>query len=165
MDALTLLDIGGATVTLRRARREDVAELVALITADPVARGRGDTPDGDIAPYLAAFDVVNASPSELLVVADCDGTVVGTFQLTFLAGLARRGATRAQIEAVRVRDDQRGRGLGGAMLRWAIEEATRRGCRLVQLTSDQSRADAHRFYEGLGFVASHVGFKLALPGT
>lgn len=162
MDSLAQLDIGGAPVTLRRARRDDIADLVTLITDDPVAQRRGDIPDGDIAPYLAAFDLVDASPSDLLVVADCDGAVVGTFQLTFLQGLARRGVTRAQIEAVRVRDDQQGRGLGRAMMRWAIEEAQRRGCGLVQLTSDRSRPDAHRFYEGLGFEASHVGFKLTL---
>ena len=87
---------------------------------------------------------------------------MGTFQLSFLPGLARRGALRAQIEAVRVRADHRGRGLGAAMIGWAIEEARRRGCALVQLTTDKARADAHRFYEGLGFVASHEGLKLPL---
>ncbi len=83
-------------------------------------------------------------------------------QLSFLPGLARRGALRAQIEAVRVRDDHRGRGLGAALFQWAIEEARRRQCALVQLTTDKSRADAHRFYERLGFVASHEGLKLRL---
>jgi GNAT superfamily N-acetyltransferase len=87
---------------------------------------------------------------------------VGTVQLSFLPGLARRGALRAQLEAVRVRADQRGRGVGAAMIGWAIEEARRRGCALVQLTSDKSRPDAHRFYAGLGFVASHEGLKLPL---
>jgi len=83
-------------------------------------------------------------------------------QLSFLPGLARRGALRAQIEAVRVRDDFRGGGLGAAMLAWAIDEARRRGCALVQLTTDKSRTSAHRFYERLGFVASHEGMKLTL---
>lgn len=83
-------------------------------------------------------------------------------QLSFLPGLARRGALRAQIEAVRVHESNRGRGLGAAMLGWAIEEARRRGCGLVQLTTDKARPDAHRFYERLGFVASHQGMKLRL---
>ena len=83
-------------------------------------------------------------------------------QLSFLPGLSRQGALRAQVEAVRVRVDQRGRGLGEAMVRWVVEEARRRGCALVQLTTDKSRDDAHRFYERLGFVASHEGMKLTL---
>ena len=86
----------------------------------------------------------------------------GTLHLTVLPGLDRRGASRAQIEAVRVRADLRGRGLGRAMASWTLEEARRRGCALVQLTSDGSRTDAHRFWAGLGFTASHVGFKLPL---
>jgi ribosomal protein S18 acetylase RimI-like enzyme len=95
-------------------------------------------------------------------VASTAGEIVGTMQLSFLPGLARRGALRAQIEAVRVAESTRGSGLGAAMMRWAIEESRRRGCALVQLTSDKSRADAHRFYERLGFVASHEGMKLKL---
>ncbi|WP_234814451.1 GNAT family N-acetyltransferase [Mycolicibacterium conceptionense] len=163
MDALaTVTPKPGVTITLRRACRADVAELVALITSDPVAQTRGDIPDQDIAPYLDAFDAIDADPSELLVTADRNGAVVGTFQLSFLPGLARRGATRAQIEAVRVREDHRGMGVGEAMLRWTIAEAQHCGCALVQLTSDQRRVDAHRFYERLGFVATHVGYKLEL---
>jgi GNAT superfamily N-acetyltransferase len=87
---------------------------------------------------------------------------VATLQLSFIPGLARRGALRAQIEAVRVADACRGGGLGAAMMVWAIGEARRRGCALVQLTSDKSRTSAHRFYERLGFVATHEGMKLAL---
>ncbi len=88
--------------------------------------------------------------------------MVGTLQLSFIPGLSRRGALRAQIEAVRVRADQRRSGLGTAMVGWAVDEARRRGCGLVQLTTDRSRQDAHRFYERLGFIASHAGLKLAL---
>lgn len=160
---LVNLELSTVTVTLRRARAADVPELVALIAADPVAVARGDVPDGDPSRYLAAFETIDADPGELLVVADHLGEVVGTLQLSFLPGLARLGATRAQVEAVRVRADQRGNGLGAAMMRWAIAEAHRRGCGLVQLTSDNSRLDAHRFYERLGFVPSHTGFKLRLP--
>ncbi|MED5811337.1 GNAT family N-acetyltransferase [Mycolicibacterium sp. 050232] len=166
MGALATISLkSGWVVTLRRACRSDVAELVALITADPVAQARGDVPDQDLAPYLNAFDAIDGDPSELLVTADRNGAVVGTFQLSFLPGLARRGATRAQIEAVRVRADHRGAGLGGAMLRWAIEDAQRRGCGLVQLTSDESRVEAHRFYERLGFVPTHIGYKLKLDDS
>ncbi|AIY01090.1 putative transcriptional regulator [Arthrobacter sp. PAMC 25486] len=92
-----------------------------------------------------------------------DGAVVATMQLTFLPGLARRGAQRMQLEAVRVDEALRGNGLGSAMIRWAVAEAGRRGAVLVQLTSDNTRLDAHRFYERLGFAQSHAGFKLTLP--
>jgi GNAT superfamily N-acetyltransferase len=98
----------------------------------------------------------------LIVTTDGDGTVAGTLQLTFIPGLARQGALRAQIEAVRVAPAYQGQGLGQAMFGWAINEARRRGCRLVQLTSDKRRPAAHRFYERLGFTASHEGFKLPL---
>jgi len=112
--------------------------------------------------YLDAFEALDSDPHQLLVVADEDGEPVGTAQLTFIAGLSRRGATRAQIEAVRVRSDRRGSGLGQELIRWAIETARERGCVVVQLTSDNSRTGAHRFYERLGFRATHVGMKLSL---
>jgi GNAT superfamily N-acetyltransferase len=96
------------------------------------------------------------------VVAEDQEEVVGTMQLSFIPGLSRRGALRAQIEAVRVRRDFRDQGLGHAMFEWAIAEARNKGCSLVQLTSDKSRTGAHRFYERLGFVASHEGMKLTL---
>lgn len=117
---------------------------------------------------MSAFHAVTADPAHLLLVADDgggedgDGVVVATLQVTFLPGLARRGALRAQIEAVRVGQGYRDRGLGAAMLEWTISEARRRGCALVQLTTDKSRTDAHRFYVRLGFVASHEGLKLHL---
>ena len=98
----------------------------------------------------------------MLVVAEAEHDVVATMQLSFLPGLARRGALRAQLEAVRVHDAYRGRGLGAAMVAWAIDEARQRGCALVQLTTDKSRTSAHRFYQRLGFVASHEGMKIAL---
>jgi GNAT superfamily N-acetyltransferase len=91
-----------------------------------------------------------------------DGEVVGTLQLSFLPGIARKGAWRGQIEAVRIAASRRGGGLGQHMFEWAIGECRARGCRLVQLATDRNRPDAHRFYERLGFVASHVGYKLAL---
>ncbi len=147
-----------ATV-LRRAAADDVPAIVALLTDDVLGAGREGT---DLAPYEAAFAAVDADPAHLLVVADDGGTVVGTLQLSFLPGLSRGGALRAQVEGVRVAAAARGRGLGEAMLRWCADEARRRGAALVQLTTDRRRPDAHRFYERLGYVASHVGMKLEL---
>jgi GNAT superfamily N-acetyltransferase len=146
-------------VTVRRARREDVPAIVALLAADPLGEHR-EAP-GDPA-YVAAFAEVDKDPHQLLVVAEAGGEVVGTLQLTVIPGLSRRGMRRAQLEAVRVREDQRGNGVGGELLGWAIDEARRRGCGLVQLTTDVTRTDAHRFYRQLGFQPSHIGMKLPL---
>lgn len=105
---------------------------------------------------------MTADPNQHLVVAVREGRVIGTLHLTIVPGLSRRGSTRSLIEAVRIHADARGDGLGTRLIEWAVEESRRQGARLVQLTSDASRTDAHRFYERLGFVASHLGFKLAL---
>lgn len=163
MDVLAQLELGHGSVTLRAARREDVPAIVALIAADQLGATRdGVRDDSDLAAYQAAFDAIEADPAHILAVAEAAGQIVGTMQLSFLPGLARRGALRAQIEAVRVAASTRGSGLGAAMMAWATDEARRRGCGLVQLTSDKSRSDAHRFYQRLGFVPSHEGMKLAL---
>jgi GNAT superfamily N-acetyltransferase len=146
-------------LTIRRARRADVEAIVAMLADDELGATRERPGDPR---YPAAFDALDGDPNQLLAVAELDGEVVGTLQLTFLAGLSRLGATRAQIEAVRVRSDQRGSGFGKVLFEWAIEQSRQRGAVLVQLTTDASRTGAHRFYEGLGFVASHVGMKLAL---
>jgi GNAT superfamily N-acetyltransferase len=156
MEDLATLD---GTVTLRRAVPDDLPEVVALLAADQLGVHR-EAAD-DLQPYRAAFDAITADPAHLLVVVEA-GRVVGTMQLSFIPGLARRGAWRAQIEAVRVRENVRNRGVGARMIGWAIDESRRRGCALVQLTTDKRRLDAHRFYERLGFVASHEGMKLAL---
>lgn len=144
---------------IRPARRDDVPAIVAMLADDPLGAQREQP--GDPA-YLTAFDAIDADPRQLLVVAEHDEEAVGTLQLTFIPGLSRKGATRAQIEAVRVRADIRGSGLGDRMIRWAVDTARERGCAMVQLTTDASRTDAHRFYERLGFQPSHVGMKLAL---
>ncbi|WP_211489742.1 GNAT family N-acetyltransferase [Georgenia thermotolerans] len=148
-------------VVLRRARAADLPALVRLLADDQLGATRDG---GDLEPYRRAFAAIDADPAQLLVVAEADGAVVGTLQLTVIPGLARRGALRAQVEAVRVSAARRGRGLGRAMIGWVIEEARRRGCALVQLTTDKRRTDAHRFYERLGFAASHEGMKLLLGG-
>lgn len=157
------LPLEGSTVVLREAIVDDVPTLVRLLASDPLGATREDTSgEGSLRPYLDAFNAIDTDPAHLLVVAVDDGDLVATLQLSFLPGLARRGALRAQIEAVRVREDFRGRGLGAALFSWAITESRRRGCALVQLTTDKARPDAHRFYERLGFVASHEGLKLQL---
>jgi GNAT superfamily N-acetyltransferase len=158
------LTVEGTPVELRRATAADLPALVGLLADDPLGAAR-EFADGDLSPYRRAFVLLDADPAHLLVAAVDGDTVVGTLQLTFLPGLARRGALRAQIEGVRVSAGTRGRGLGAAMVGWAVGEARRRGCGLVQLTTDKSRADAHRFYERLGFIASHEGMKLQFPGS
>jgi GNAT superfamily N-acetyltransferase len=146
-----------ANVEIRRATASDVPSIVEMLADDPLG-ARRERP-GDPA-YASAFKVIDSDPHQLLVVAADGDDVVGTLQLTFIPGLSRVGATRALIEAVRVRSDQRGGGLGGQLARWAIETARERGAAVVQLTTDASRKDAHRFYERLGFEATHVGMKL-----
>jgi GNAT superfamily N-acetyltransferase len=151
---------GGAPYRVRRAVRADVGAIVDLIASDQIGATRDG---GDLGPYNRAFDAIDADPAQLLLaVTDAGDAVIGTLQLTFIPGLARRGALRAQIEAVRVHRTLRGRGIGHALIAWATEEARRRGCGLVQLTSDKRREQAHRFYGRLGFVATHEGFKLRL---
>jgi N-acetylglutamate synthase-like GNAT family acetyltransferase len=144
---------------IRRARAEDVPAIVALLADDALGATR-ESPD-DLAPYRTAFKAIDADPNQHLVVAERDGRIVGCLQLTVIHGLSRRAATRAIIESVRVGSGERGSGLGTTMITWAIEESRRLGVNLLQLTSDKSRTDAHRFYERLG-EASHVGFKLQL---
>ncbi|MEU7054518.1 GNAT family N-acetyltransferase [Streptomyces sp. NPDC046197] len=145
---------------IRPATPEDVPAIVDMLADDPLG-ARRESP-GDLTPYLAALKRVTADPNQRLVVVVRDGHVVGTLQLTLIPGLSHRGATRSIIEAVRIHADERGSGLGTRLIEWAIDESRRQDCRLVQLTSDNTRTDAHRFYERLGFTASHVGFKLKL---
>ncbi|MET8165250.1 GNAT family N-acetyltransferase [Streptomyces sp. NPDC005329] len=145
---------------IRAAVTEDIPAIVGMLADDPLGAQR-ESPD-DLGPYLTALERLTADPNQRLVVAVREGRVVGTLQLTIIPGLSRRGSTRSVIEGVRVRADERGSGLGTRFIEWAIEESRRENCQLVQLTSDSTRTDAHRFYERLGFVASHVGFKLQL---
>jgi GNAT superfamily N-acetyltransferase len=145
---------------IRRATADDIPAIVAML-ADDALGARRESPD-DLAPYQTAFERIARDPGQRLVVAVRDGRTVGTLQLTVIPGLSRRGATRSIIEGVRIHADERGGGLGTQLIQWAVDESRREGCVLVQLTSDATRTDAHRFYERLGFEASHVGFKLAL---
>ncbi|MDX3057039.1 GNAT family N-acetyltransferase [Streptomyces sp. NE06-03E] len=145
---------------IRPAVSADIPAIVAMLADDPLGAQR-ESPD-DLDPYLTAFRRLVDDPNQHLTVAVRQGKVVGTLQLTIVPGLSRRGATRSLVEGVRVHADERGSGLGTQLIQWAVDESRRQGCQLVQLTSDATRTDAHRFYERLGFTASHVGFKLAL---
>jgi GNAT superfamily N-acetyltransferase len=152
----------GAQLTIRPAERRDLPAVVALLAEDKLGslRERVEEPLADC--YLRAFESMAADPNNRQIVAELDGQVIGCLQLTFIVGLSRRGATRAQIEGVRVARALRGKGIGRRLFEWAIAEARAQGCHLVQLTTDKRRADAHGFYESLGFVASHEGMKLQL---
>ncbi|MGY0492933.1 N-acetyltransferase family protein [Streptomyces sp. WG-D5] len=145
---------------IRQAAAEDIAEIVAMLADDPLGAQR-ESPE-DLTPYLAAHARLAADPNQHLVVAVREGRVVGTLQLSIIPGLSRKGSTRSIIEAVRIHADERGSGLGSRLIEWAVDESRRQDCQLVQLTSDVTRTDAHRFYERLGFVGSHLGFKLQL---
>ena len=148
-------------VIFRRAKPYDLAAIVALLADDPLGRDREDA-GADLAGYRDAFAAIERDPNQLLAVAERGGRVIGALQLSFIPGLTRRGMWRGQIEGARVAAGERGGGIGRAMLEWAIAACRQRGCGLVQLTSDARRADAHRFYEALGFQATHRGYKLAL---
>ncbi|MDI6103247.1 GNAT family N-acetyltransferase [Actinoplanes sp. NEAU-A12] len=149
---------------IRIATRADVPAVLNLLADDDISRDRGFgvVPEEVDAAVWAAFEAIDADDRNELVVAEENGEVIGTCQLTFIPGLSRGGAERLLIEAVRIRSDQRGRGLGGDLIRWTVERARERGCRIVQLTTDKRRTDAHRFYAALGFEASHEGMKLTL---
>lgn len=147
---------------IRPARADDLLAAIALFAADPLG-GHGDTVDPAAYPqYLAAFQAIGASSDQTLYVAERDGEVVGTFQIMITTTLTGRGASSMIIEAVQTREDMRGQGIGARMIEYCIVEAKRRDIRLVQLTSNAARNDAHRFYERLGFKPSHLGFKMAL---
>jgi GNAT superfamily N-acetyltransferase len=147
-------------VHFRLATRSDVPAIVALLEDDEISRGRERlVPEDADAALWRAFEEIDADPRNELIVADRDGEVVGTCQLTFTPGLSRGGAERMTIEAVRVARTLRGQGVGRDMMRWALDRARERGCALAQLTTDKRRTDAQRFYESLGFTPSHIGMK------
>jgi ribosomal protein S18 acetylase RimI-like enzyme len=150
------------TLVIRRATHEDVPAIVRLLADDELGRLRESADEPLPRSYFAAFEAIDRDPRHELVVVERAGEVIGTLQLTFLPYLTYRGGMRAQIEAVRVDRRHRDLGIGQRLFTWAIGRARSEGCHLVQLTTNASRGDAHRFYERLGFVASHVGMKLDL---
>ncbi|WP_454109784.1 N-acetyltransferase family protein [Leifsonia shinshuensis] len=156
---------GARSIELRRATRDDLDQLIALLGDDPISAGRGDiAEESDRPAYEAALDAIQSDAgNDVIAATDQSGRVLGTLQLTRIPGMARRGSTRLLVEAVRVSSSARSSGIGTALMRWVLLEAAPSiGADLVQLTSDAQRADAHRFYERLGFVGSHIGFKYLL---
>jgi GNAT superfamily N-acetyltransferase len=150
------------TLRFRAAKAADLPAIVAMLADDPLGAKREDLSEPLDPASTAAFHAIVAEPNQTLIVAMENGQIVGTFQLSFIPGLSSKGAWRAQVEGVRVRADRRGQGIGEAMMREAAALARGKGCRTLQLTTDKSRHDAHRFYERLGFKGSHEGYKLAL---
>jgi ribosomal protein S18 acetylase RimI-like enzyme len=147
-------------VTVRPARRDDVPAIVRLL-ADDMLGAKRERVD-DLPAYLRAFDDIAADPGNELFVAVQDEEVIGCLQLTIIPGMSRAGMRRAQIESVRVASTHRGARVGEKLVLDAVGRARAAGCGMLQLTSDASRVDARRFYERLGFEASHVGMKLTL---
>ncbi|MDO8800306.1 GNAT family N-acetyltransferase [Phenylobacterium sp.] len=152
----------GSEITFRPARRQDVARIVELLADDPLGSGRERFEDPLPASYDAAFDRIEASDGNILTVAELDGAVVGCLQMTFIPGLSNQGADLALIEGVRVDTALRSQGLGQQLIEWALETARARGCQAVELFTHKTRADAHRFYDRLGFDQSHVGYRIKL---
>ncbi len=145
----------------RPAKRKDVPFIVAMLANDPLGQIREDFQDPLPEIYYLAFQNIDKDPNQELIVVEAeDRSIIGTLQLSFIPYLTYRGGIRAQIEAVRIREDQRGQGLGEQLFNWAIIRAKTRGAHLLQLTTDKKRPEALRFYEKLGFVASHEGMKL-----
>jgi GNAT superfamily N-acetyltransferase len=149
-------------LTYRNATPADLPFIIALIVEDSVVRTGDDPADAMHRDYVEALAEITGDPGHEMIVVEEDGAPVGCFQLSYQPGLMRRGMKRGQIEVVHVAQTHRNRGIGGAMMRWAVERCRANGCAMVQLTSNKKRLDAHRFYERLGFLKSHEGFKLYL---
>jgi GNAT superfamily N-acetyltransferase len=146
----------------RRATEADVPAIIRMLADDTLGASREAIGAESLPQYMDAFRAIDADANQFLLVVD-DGTgIVGTLQLTFIAGLARGGLKRGLVEAVRVARDRRGEKIGEAMFAWILEKCRREGCGIVQLTTDKSRTDAHRFYDRLGFEPSHIGYKMML---
>ena len=150
------------SLKIRQAKREDLPEIVRLLADDFLGstRERYESPLPES--YLKAFAEIEADKNNLLMVAERDGEIVGTFQLTFTPSISFQGGKRATIESVRTEAKHRGQGIGGEMMRWAIDRAREENCISLQLATHGDRADAHRFYERLGFKKTHLGMKLNL---
>lgn len=151
-----------ADLIYRRATEADVPAIVALLADDVLGASREAVGAESTAKYLSAFGAIDADANQFLLVVESRSQIVGTLQLTFIAGLSRGGLKRGLIEAVRISRDRRGEKIGEAMIAWAIEKCRHERCGIVQLTTDKSRTDAHRFYDRLGFEPSHIGYKMML---
>lgn len=146
----------------RKATETDVVSLINLLADDDLGADREDISVPLNQSYRDAFHHISADPNNELTVAECDGELVGMLQLTFIPYLTHTGSWRCLIEGVRIARSHRGQGLGTVLLNWAIDRAKQRHCSIVQLTTDKQRPDSLRFYQSLGFQATHEGFKLKL---
>lgn len=149
--------------TFRQAEQRDLVSLVNLLADDELGRSREDTSEPLNQKYLQVFEAIDDDPNNELIVVESSGNIVGVFQLTFTPTLSRLGSWRCTIEGVRISSVHRGQGLGKKCFQWAIGRASGKGCSLVQLTSDKQRPAAIKFYQSLGFEATHEGLKLHLP--
>lgn len=149
-------------LVFRRAEKKDVFFIVQMLADDKLGALREQFEDPLPDSYYQAFEAIDRDPNQELMVVEMASEIIGTLQLSFIPYLTYQGGVRAQIEAVRIRADQRGLGLGQQFFRWAIDRATERGAHVLQLTTDKKRPEALRFYENLGFIASHEGMKLFL---
>ena len=151
----------------REAKTDDLLQIIKMLADDQLGSAREDSSTPINQQYLDAFAIINADPNNELIVLesddasnDCIPTVIGILQLTYIPYLTYKGSWRCLIEGVRIHQDFRGQGFGTKLFEWAIERAKQKGCNIVQLTSNKNRGEAIRFYESLGFQASHEGFKL-----
>lgn len=149
-------------VNFRLANREDLLSIVRMLADDELGSQRERFEEPLPESYYAAFEKIDHDPNHELIVAELSGEVIGTLHLMFLPSLSFQGGLRAQVESVRVDKMYQGQGIGSAMMKWTIERAKERGAHVIQLTTHKSRADAHRFYERLGFKGTHLGMKLSL---
>ncbi|ACY95869.1 GCN5-related N-acetyltransferase [Thermomonospora curvata DSM 43183] len=149
-------------MTFREAVRDDLPTIVRLLADDPLGSTR-ETPGEELPePYWRAFEAIEKDPNNAIIVAEIDGEIAASLQLTYIPSLTYTGGERAQIEGVRVASEYRGKGVGQALINWVIEQARARGCRVVQLTTDRQRPNAIRFYQKMGFRPSHMGMKYPL---
>jgi ribosomal protein S18 acetylase RimI-like enzyme len=149
-------------VLFRRATRADLPSIVRMLADDELGSQREQVENPLPASYYSAFEQINKDPNHELIVAERNGEVIGTLHLMFLPSVSFQGGLRAQVESVRVDKRLQGQGIGSEMMKWALERGTQRGAHVVQLTTHKSRVDAHRFYERLGFIGSHLGMKISL---
>jgi len=149
-------------VVFRLAKREDLSSIVRMLAEDDLGSQRERSEEPLPESYTMAFEKIETDSNHELIVAELNGAVIGTLHLMFLPSISFQGGLRAQVESVRVDKLYQGQGIGSAMMKWTIERARKRGAQIVQLTTHQSRAEAHRFYERLGFKGTHLGMKLSL---
>jgi GNAT superfamily N-acetyltransferase len=155
--------MSSSSVVVREATREDIPRIVALYRTDELTRKHSRSADAAVEDgYYTAFDAIAIDRRNHLIVAEAGGEIAGSFQLTYIPDMQPDGRDVALVENVIVDGSARGGGVGSAMMRWAVEEARRRGCSQVKLSSNTKRDDAHRFYERLGFEPTHIGFKILL---